>query len=199
MSEFSDIELAVKAILQEGNNQVILLKCTSAYPAPFDQMHLENMQVLASRFTTVTGLSDHSMAIEIPIASVALGARVVERHFIESRSDGGPDSSFSMEPDEFKQMVKSIRVVESACRKAPFGPTASEKGNIIFRRSLFVVKKILSGESFTVDNIRSIRPGSGLSPRFFEEILGKKALIDLEPGIPLKASNIVEFDINGMP
>jgi len=190
IAELKDIEKAIKACKRMGNNKITLLKCTSAYPAPYEEMNLLTIPDMIKRFKLPVGLSDHSMGWEVPVAAVALGAKVIEKHFILDRKLGGPDAPFSMEPEEFSQMVKAIRNIEKALGKVSYKLSAKVKKNRQFARSLFVVKDIKKGEIFTEENVRSIRPGYGLHPEFYYKILGKKAKRDIKRGTPLKWSLI---------
>ena len=185
MATLAEIDEAVSAIREAGGKQLALLKCTSAYPAPPDEMNLRTISHLAEAFGVPTGLSDHTLGIAVPVAAVALGACIIEKHFILSRQDPGPDSAFSLEPHEFKEMVDAIRTVEKAIGRVNYEVTEKEKASRVFRRSLFAVKNIKKGEKFTEENIRSIRPGDGLAPKYIEEILGEKATSDIEKGTPL--------------
>lgn len=180
-----DIERAVDTCLEEKNEQVILLKCTSAYPAPYDAMNLRMIPALAKRFGCISGLSDHTMGIETAVAGVALGACVVEKHMTLRRADGGADSAFSMEPDEFASMCTGIRHVQAALGSATYELSEKQAKEREHSRSLFVVKDIRKGDVFTEKNMRSIRPGYGLHTRFQEEILGKRSTKDLEKGTPM--------------
>ena len=185
IATLSDIEEAVNACKRMDNDQIVLLKCTSAYPAPIEEANLRTIPNLRETFGVEVGLSDHTLGSSVAIASVALGAKVIEKHFILDRNLGGPDAAFSMEPDEFKQMVKSIREVEKAIGKVTYNLTEKQKKGRVFSRSLFVVKDIKNGEVFTEENVRSIRPGYGLHPRYLNEVLGKRTKRDLEKGTPL--------------
>ncbi|PKL82228.1 MAG: pseudaminic acid synthase [Ignavibacteriae bacterium HGW-Ignavibacteriae-3] len=180
-----EIEEAIEACRRNGNNQVALLKCTSEYPAPFEEMNLEAIPAMAEKFRTVVGLSDHTLGATVSVAAVALGARIIEKHFILDRKSGGPDASFSLEPAEFKKMVDEIRIVESALGKIKFEPDDKIKKNRTFARSLFAVRDISAGEFFTEENIRSIRPSHGLAPKYLNDVLGKKASKKIERGTPL--------------
>ena len=181
-----DIDLAVKTCLDEGNNQIALLKCTTAYPTPYDEVNLLQMEYLKERYNVVIGLSDHTLGIEIPVAAVALGAKIIEKHFILSRDSNGLDRDFSLEPHEFKQMVSAVRNVEKALGKKEYFLTPKMKKALERRRSLFAVKNIKKGETFSEENIKSLRPGTGLHPKYYYEILGKTAKEDIEKGTPLK-------------
>ncbi|SHH20827.1 pseudaminic acid synthase [Tepidibacter thalassicus] len=180
-----EIEEAVKVIREQGNNDLCLLKCSSSYPAISDDMNLKTIQHLQETFDVVVGLSDHSMGSVGAVCAVALGAKVVEKHFCLSRSIVNPDSSFSMEPDEFKKMVEDIRSAEKAIGKISYNMSERERNNLKFRRSVFIVKDIKKGEVLTENNIRVIRPAYGLEPKYYEYVLGKKASKDLERGTPL--------------
>ncbi|HVX26659.1 MAG TPA: pseudaminic acid synthase [Parafilimonas sp.] len=182
IATLADIELAVNTCRQAGNNQITLLKCTSEYPAPFELANLATIPHLKQTFSVEVGLSDHTMGAIVPIVAVTLGAKVIEKHFILSRDLGGPDSAFSMEPQEFTFMIKSVREAEVSLGKINY--EVSEK-NKLRRRSLFATKDIVGGETFTDENIASVRPGNGLHPIFYYEILGKKAKEKITKGTPL--------------
>jgi len=185
MASLAEIDEAVTTIRQHGGRQIALLKCTSAYPAPPEEMNLCTISHLSQAFNAPVGLSDHSLGPEVSVAAVALGACVIEKHVTLSRQDPGPDSAFSAEPEEFGSMVQAVRVVEKALGEVQYGTTDREKANVHFRRSLFVVEDMKLGEEFTRENVRSIRPGYGLHPRHLEDILGLKAKVDIERGTPL--------------
>jgi pseudaminic acid synthase len=190
MATLAEIEDAVDAIRKAGNDQLALLKCTSAYPALPEEMNLRTIPHLSEAFNVPAGLSDHTLGIAVPIAAVALGACIVEKHFTLSRSIPGPDSTFSLEPHEFKAMVEAIRTVEKALGRVHYGVTEQEAKSRVFRRSLFVMKDIAAGETFSKENVRSIRPGHGLSPKHLNEVLGRKAALDIKRGTPLRWSDI---------
>ncbi len=190
MASEQEISRAVRTLRQFGCSQIALLKCTSAYPAPETSMNLRTIPELSRQYQVPGGLSDHSLGNEAAIAAVALGANIVEKHLTLSRSDGGPDSCFSLEPDEFQQLVTSIRKTESALGTVHFGTTEFDERNRAFRRSLFVVKDVQAGDLLTNDNIRSIRPADGLEPRFLKEVLGKTAACDISRGSPLAWNHI---------
>jgi len=194
IATLSDIEEAVSVCNRMGNNQIALLKCTSAYPAPPEEINLKTIPNLAETFQAVVGLSDHTLGISAPIASVALGARIIEKHFILDRKLGGPDAPFSIEPEEFKEMVKAVREVEAAMGEVNYELTEKAKKNREFSRSLFVVKDIKAGETLTVENIRSIRPAFGLPPKYLNNILGRKSMIPLQKGTPLTWNCIANGD-----
>jgi pseudaminic acid synthase len=186
IANLSDIELALKTCKEEKNDQVILLKCVSAYPAPYEGMNLKVIPNMAETFDCICGLSDHSMGYEAAVASVVLGAKVVEKHFTLSRADGGVDSAFSMEPQEFKAMVDAVRNVEKALGQVTYELNEQQKDGRGTSRSLYVVEDIKAGEIFTENNVRSIRPGYGMHTKHWEEILGQRADRDLKKGTPLK-------------
>jgi len=185
MATQDEIAEAVKTLRDGGCTQLALLKCTSAYPALPEEMHLRTLADLSARFGVPVGLSDHTMGHTVPVAAVALGACIVEKHFTLSRATPGPDSTFSLEPDEFKAMVAAIRTTEQALGRVNYEVSANEAKSRQFRRSLFVVADVKAGEPFTAENVRSIRPGHGLHTRHLGEVLGKKAKRDVERGTPL--------------
>jgi len=185
MSTLEEIEEAVRAACQAGATQIALLKCTSAYPAAPEEMNLRTIPELARRFGVPVGLSDHTMGSAVTVAAVALGACIIEKHLTLSRAEPGPDSAFSMEPDEFKAMVQAVRITEKALGEVHFGIEAKEASSRVFRRSLFVVQEVKRGEPFTAENVRSIRPGYGLHTRHLPEILGRNATRDIERGTPV--------------
>ena len=185
MSSEEEIREAIEAFRHAGGNQLALLKCTSAYPATPDSMNLRTISHMSQIFEVPIGISDHTLGIEVPAAAVALGASIVEKHLTLSRQRSSPDSAFSLEPDEFKQMVDSVRIVEKAVGSVKYGPCESEKSSRVFRRSLFVVKDMRARERFSMDNVRSIRPGFGLAPKYLDEILQLRAKKSIERGTPL--------------
>lgn len=185
MATEEEIHEALDAARSAGANQIALLKCTSAYPAAPEEMNLRTIPELSRRFGVVAGLSDHTMGIEAPVAAVALGASVIEKHLTLSRSHPGPDSAFSLEPQEFKAMVDAVRNTERALGDVQFGCTGREANSRVFRRSLFVTEAMRQGETFTEKNVRSIRPAHGLHTRYLSEILGRTASQDIERGTPL--------------
>jgi N-acetylneuraminate synthase len=172
-------------VLREGSSDILLLKCTASYPAPLEDMNLNTIADMSATFGLPVGLSDHSMKVEVPVAAVALGACAIEKHLTLARSDGGPDSAFSLEPHEFKATVDAVRNTERALGLVQYGPTASEAIPRLYRRSLFVVADMRAGERFSEQNVRSIRPGHGLHTRHLPEILGKQASRDIVRGTPL--------------
>jgi len=180
-----EIKEAVDACKRMNNDQIALLKCTSEYPAPIEDANLNIIPLLKEKFNTVVGLSDHTLGTVVPVAAVALGARIIEKHFILDKKLGGPDASFSLEPHEFKKMVDEIRQVEKALGKSSFELNDKIKKSRTFARSLFAVKDIRAGELLTEENIKSIRPSYGLPPKYFKIILGKRAKKDIKKGTPL--------------
>ncbi|MCF2137001.1 MAG: pseudaminic acid synthase [Candidatus Thorarchaeota archaeon] len=180
-----DIEAAVQACRRQHNNDIIILKCTSAYPTPLQEVNLRTMPDMRSRYDCLVGLSDHTKGVSVPIASVALGACMIEKHIILDRDMGGPDAAFSLEPDEFKSMVTSVREVEEALGVVDYSLTSKKKKSREFARSLFIVKDIAAGEKLTPDNVRSIRPGYGLPPKFLKDVLGRTAKKEIKRGTPL--------------
>ncbi len=180
-----DIQDAVDACRKMGNDKMALLKCSSAYPAPLEDVNLRTIPSMKEIFRTVTGLSDHTLSTSVPAAAVALGAKIIEKHFILDRKLGGPDAAFSLEPEEFRAMVNAVRDVEKALGTVNYDLSDKTKKSREFSRSLFIVKDIREGETFTEENIRSIRPGYGLHPRYFKDIIGKKARISSTRGTPL--------------
>jgi pseudaminic acid synthase len=186
IATLNDIEEAVNTCRRAGNDKIILLKCTSEYPAPFEDVNLRTIPDMIERFGTIVGLSDHTLGISVPVGAVVLGAKVIEKHFILDRNLGGPDAMFSLEPDEFREMVKSVREVEMALGKVNYELNERLKNSRLFARSLFVVKDVKAGDVFTEENVRSIRPGYGLHPRYLKKILGKRARCDIKKGTPLK-------------
>ena len=181
-----DICEAVEACRRMGNDQFILMKCVSSYPTLPEEVNLRTIPHMAQMFDCVVGISDHTLGISVPIAAVALGAKVVEKHIVLSRSIDSPDSEFSLTPDEFANMVRSIREVEKALGRVNYELTASMRDNRIFARSLFVVKDVKAGEVLTEENVRSIRPGYGLHPKYLKDILGRRAKKEIKKGTPLR-------------
>jgi sialic acid synthase SpsE len=190
MPTLGEIDEAVRAYWKTGGTNLALLACTSSYPAPTEEMHLRRIPHLAETFDVVPGLSDHTLGIEVPVAAVSLGARIVEKHLTLSRDDEGPDSDFSLEPDEFAEMVRAVRKTEKALGEVRYETTEKESESETFRRSLFAVEDVEEGEVFTEKNVRSIRPADGLHTRHFEEIVGRCAAEDIERGTPLAWSYV---------
>lgn len=185
IATMQEIEEAVAVCKQVGNEQIILLKCTSAYPAKIEDANLLTMQNMKQTFGVEVGLSDHTLGITVPVVSVALGACVIEKHFILDKQIGGPDASFSLEPHEFKAMVDAVREAEQALGRVDYELNEKKIKSREFSRSLFVVKDIQAGEVFTTEHVRSIRPGHGLAPKHLTSIIGKVARVDVERGTPM--------------
>lgn len=196
MATLEEIDEAVRAARDAGAAQIALLKCTSAYPARAEEMNLRTIPELARRFDVPVGLSDHSTDPSVPVAAVALGACIIEKHLTLSRSEPGPDTAFSLEPREFKAMVDAVHTAEKALGTVHFGVAEKEASSRVFRRSLFVVKSVRRGDVFTSENVRSIRPGHGLHTRHLSEVLGRHASCDIERGTPL-SWNLVEGQVEG--
>jgi len=188
---FEEIDEAVQTARSAGATQLTLLHCTAAYPAPIEEANLSTIQALKDRFNTVVGLSDHTPGTIVSALAVGLGASFIEKHFTLSRADGGVDSAFSIEPKELSELVQTCNTAYLTIGNPSFGPTESEANVQKNRRSLYVVEPIAKGELFTPKNIRSIRPAKGLKPKYYEEILGRRATRDLSFGEPL-AINMVE-------
>lgn len=187
IAEVKDIELAIDACKRKGNNQIALLKCTSSYPAPIEEANLLMVRDLAERFDVISGLSDHTLGSTAPIVATAMGAKIIEKHFILDRSIGGPDASFSMNEQEFTAMVKVVREAEKAIGSIDYTLTKKQISGREFSRSLYVVKDIKAGDEITSENVRSIRPGFGMHPKFYYEVLGKNVKYDIEAGSALSA------------
>jgi len=185
MADISEIDEALEVALQAGCTNIALLHCVSGYPTPADESNLLRIQYLSNRYNIPIGLSDHTLGNTIPVASVVLGANIIEKHFITSRLDGGPDAEFSLEPDEFKDMVINCLTVWNSIRELSLNPQKSELKNIQYRRSLYVTSDIKAGEKYTRQNVRSIRPGYGLKPKYLDQVLGKHATCDIRCGTPL--------------
>jgi len=190
MATLAEIEEAVQTLRLAGCAELALLKCNSGYPAPPEEMNLRTIPHMSEAFGVPVGLSDHTLGIAVPVAAVALGACIIEKHFTLSRADGGPDSAFSLEPPEFKTMVDAIRVVEKALGVVSYEPTEREAASRVLRRSLFAVEDVKAGEAFTGKNVRSIRPSHGLAPRHLPEVLGRRAARDIARGTPLSWDDI---------
>ena len=191
MASLEEIKEAMDCVNSQNNNQIALLRCSSAYPAITDDMNLASMKVLAEKFNVPTGLSDHSKGSIAAVTSVVLGGCIIEKHFCLDRKINTPDSGFSMEPEEFAAMVRDVRDAEKAIGKVSFGPTRSEMSNYGFRRSIFIVKDVRAGDKVTGENIGIIRPGDGLKPKYYEEVLGKTFAKDYQAGTPLSFDCLV--------
>nr|WP_294925894.1 pseudaminic acid synthase [uncultured Flavobacterium sp.] len=192
IAEKKDIELAVDACRRMGNHDIALLKCTSSYPAPIEEANMCMVKDLAERYNVISGLSDHTMGATVPIVATVFGAKIIEKHFILDRSIGGPDASFSMNEEEFTEMVKAVREAESAIGIVDYKLTEKQAKGKDFSRSLYVVEDIKAGDVITEENVKSIRPGFGLHPKYFNDILGKKVNADLEIGDALKWDCIIK-------
>jgi N-acetylneuraminate synthase len=194
MASLEEIMHAVSVIrgVAGKDAQIVLLKCTSSYPAPDAAMNLATIPLLGAATGCAIGLSDHSLGTAAPVVAVTLGACLIEKHFTLSRADGGVDSHFSLEPHEFRQLVTDVRRAQSMIGQPGFGPSVAEEGNIVFRRSLYVVKDVAAGEAFTDENVRSIRPGYGLSPRFLELVLGRAAVRNITRGTALAWDHVTQ-------
>ena len=185
IATLEDIELALDACKRMGNNNIALLKCTSSYPAPIEEANMAMIPDFKERFDVIPGLSDHTLGSTVPIVATTLGARIIEKHFILDRSIGGPDASFSMNEKEFTEMVKAIREAEKAVGVVSYEPTEKQIKGRAFSRSLYVVKDIKKGEIISEKNVRSIRPGFGLHPKYLKDFLGKKMNYTVEKGTRL--------------
>lgn len=190
MASVAEIDEAVQVARQAGCEQLALLHCNSAYPAPVGEMHLRTIPHLGQTWGVPSGLSDHSLGIAVAVAAVALGASIIEKHVTLARADGGPDSAFSLEPDEFHQLVVSVADAHGALGGVHYGPTVHERNSLAFRRSLFVVADVPEGGTLTRDNVRSIRPGHGLPPKYLPTVLGRSAVRPLERGMPLSWADL---------
>jgi len=190
MADEGEIQEAIDAAYEGGCKELAILHCVSGYPAPAEDYNLRTLQDMQQRFGLVTGLSDHTLDNTTAITSVALGASIIEKHFTLDRSAGGPDDSFSLEPKELADLCHGARTAWQAMGQVDYGRKSSEQGNVKFRRSLYVTAKISKGDIFTPDNIRSVRPGFGLPPKYYQEILGKFAACEMVYGTPLSWDSI---------
>lgn len=190
IAEKEDIELALDACHRVGNRNVALLKCTSSYPAPIEEANMVMVKDLAERFNVISGLSDHTMGNSVPIVATCFGAKIIEKHFILNKEIGGPDASFSMDEQEFTNMVKAVREAEKAIGVVDYSLTDKQKKGRDFSRSLYVVKDVKAGDIVTQENVRSIRPGYGLHPKYYSQIVGKKILTDLQKGTRLSFKDL---------
>jgi len=190
IATLGEIQEAVDICREEGNDEIVLLKCTSAYPAPLEEANLRTIPNLAETFGVVAGFSDHTLGITAPVAAVALGAKVIEKHFILDKSLGGPDADFSLDKEAFAAMVEAVRQTEKLLGRVDYSMTEKKKKSRQFARSLYVAQDIAEGEMLTPQNIRSVRPGYGLHPRYLPKILGKKALRPLKKGERLRWEDI---------
>ena len=181
-----DIELALDACHRMGNYNIALLKCTSSYPAPIEEANMIMVKDLAERFNVISGLSDHTMGATVPVVATCFGAKIIEKHFILDHSIGGPDASFSMDEKEFSDMVKAVREAEKAIGKVDYTLTEKQEKGRAFSRSLYIVEDVKAGEMLTEKNVRSIRPGFGMHPKYYRQVLGILVKQDLEKGTALK-------------
>lgn len=186
IAETQDIQLAINTCKSVGNNEIILLKCTSSYPAPLDLANLKTIPDLKKRFEVEAGFSDHTYGVVAPTVATALGACVIEKHFILTKEIGGPDADFSLDEQEFSEMVNAVRDTEKLLGKVSYEISEKVQKNRKFARSLFIVKNIKAGDIVTEDNVRSIRPGYGMHPKYYQEVLGKKFIRDINKGTPLE-------------
>lgn len=185
MASLDEIDEAVTTAKTAGAKELALLVCSSSYPSPPDLIHLRRIAHLADKYGVTVGLSDHTAGVAVPVAAVALGAKIIEKHFILARADGGPDAAFSLEPHEFKDMVDAVRVAEQALGTVTYAQEA-ESSSRAFRRSLFVVEDVAPGELLTEKNVRSIRPAGGLHTRHLDEVIGRRARVAIARGTPLQ-------------
>ena len=185
IAQMEDIELALNTCRRMGNNDIALLKCTSSYPAPIEEANMAMIPEFIERFGVIPGLSDHTMGSTVPIVATTLGAKIIEKHFILDRSIGGPDASFSMNEKEFTEMVKAVREAEKALGKVSYELTEKQQKGKDFSRSLYVVEAMTEGQVFSIENVRSIRPGFGMHPKHLDSVLGKKAKGNIEAGTRL--------------
>lgn len=190
IAELADIELALDACRRMGNNDIVLLKCTSSYPAPIAEANICMVKDLAERFNVISGLSDHTMGNTAPVTAICFGAKIIEKHFILDHSIGGLDASFSMDEKEFTEMVRAVREAEKAIGVVDYNLTAKQLKGRDFSRSLYVVENIKAGEVITEKNVRSVRPGFGMHPKFFNEVLGKQINENVEKGTRLTFEQI---------
>lgn len=185
MASLQEIDAAVNAASEAGAKEIALLHCTSGYPTPPEEADLRTIPHLASAFGCVAGLSDHTLGAAAPVAAVALGASMIEKHLTLSRADGGPDAAFSLEPDELSAVCEGVQLAWRALGRVRYDRSVSESGNVQFRRSLYIVEDIRQGERLSVDNLRSIRPGFGLEPKYYDLLLGKRVNRDVRRGTPM--------------
>jgi len=194
LADLQTMEAALAACRRAGNTDITLLKCTSAYPAPFEEVNLRTMVDMQERFRVRVGVSDHTPGIAVPVAAAALGASMIEKHFILDRRIGGPDASFSLEPAEFQTMAQAIRQATAALGTVTYDLTPSMRATRVFARSLFVVRDMHAGDLFTPDNVRSIRPGCGMDPARIDDVIGKRATRDISRGTPLTVDMVEDLE-----
>lgn len=185
MGTEDEIYEAIQTLRENGCPDICVLKCTASYPARIEEANLRSLSEIPTRFGALPGLSDHTMPVTVPVVALALGAKVIEKHITLRRADGGPDSEFSLEPDEFAEMVRAVRAAEASLGVANFSPTQGEMRTRDFRRSLYVVLDMAEGEVFNENNLRSIRPAAGMHTRYYEHVLGTKAAKAIPAGVPL--------------
>jgi len=190
MANLEEIEATVETARSSGCQDLLLLHCVSAYPAPIDQINLRTIPDLSARFSVLSGLSDHTMGTAVATTSIALGACLIEKHFTLSRADKGPDSEFSLEPDELKQLCQDTKIAWQSLGNSGYERSASEQENVRFRRSIYAVQDIQKGERFTTENVRRIRPGFGLDPKHWYQVLSSKASADIARGTPIQLGDI---------
>lgn len=191
IAEIEDIELALDACKRMGNSDIALLKCTSSYPAPIEEANMIMIADLAKRFNVISGLSDHTMGSTVPVVATVFGAKIIEKHFIIDRAIGGPDASFSMNEEEFTVMVKAVREAEKASGVVDYNLTEKQVKGRDFSRSIYIAEDIKAGDIFTEKNLRSVRPGFGLHPKYYYSILGKKASESITKGTPMRLDFII--------
>ena len=194
IATIDEIQDAVDICRKEGNNNIVLLKCTSAYPAALEDANLIMIESLANTFDVISGFSDHTLGSTAPIVATTLGAKVIEKHFILNKSIGGADADFSLDKDEFAQMIKAVRDTEKLIGKVDYTLTEKKKKSRQFSRSIYASKDIKKGEKFTEDNIRSVRPGYGLHPKYLNNILTKESKLDYEFGTPIRLVEVDSID-----
>ena len=190
MGTLQEIQEAVAALRGNGCPDICLLKCTAVHPAKNTEANMRTLPEIAKQFGTLVGLSDHTMALTVPVVATALGAKVIEKHLALRRADGGPDSEFSLEPNEFAEMVQAVRAAEASLGEVSFSPSAGEIRSRDFRWSLYVVRDMAAGEVFIPENLRSIRPAAGLHPRYYELLLGTHAKQAISAGTPLTPEGV---------
>jgi pseudaminic acid synthase len=190
MADAREIQEAIETAREGGCKEMAILHCVSGYPAPAGDYNLRIIPDMAQRFDLVIGLSDHTMGNTTAIASIAMGASIIEKHFTLDRNSGGPDDSFSLEPEELKRLCEDSKVAWESLGKVSYERKKSEKGNVLFRRSLYVIKDIKAGETITNENVKSIRPGFGMPPKFFGQIMGRVTLRDIDRGTPLSMKDL---------
>lgn len=190
MASEQEIEEAVACLRKHGCTELVLLKCTSAYPAKISEANLATITDLSKKFKCLVGVSDHTLGLTVPLTAVALGASVIEKHLVLSREDGGIDADFSLEPEEFSKLVNLTNEVSLAKGKVLYGGSESEQASKKYRRSIYVAQDIKAGQKFTKENIRVIRPGLGLAPKYYEQLIGSRVISDIDKGTPLSAEHV---------